>query len=270
MFYEFTGKTVKEAIEKACEELKVDEALLDVEVIEESKSGFLGLVGQRDARIKVKKRDILKEIMEVEGRPPESALETPADSYHEPERDETSAVAAVDEAMVDAAAGEAPVEPPPQLEQARQILVEILTRMTIEAEVRPKMMEAAVYLEIIGDGSGLLIGKEGHTLNALQYLVSKIVNKDAMGQDKIEIIVDTENYRVRKVERLREKAMKMSQRARKTLKPVWFEPMPPDERRIVHMVLADDREVYTKSHGEGALRRIVVYPRRAPNKRRGR
>lgn len=269
MFYEFTGKTVKEAVEKACEELKVDEALLDVEVIEESKSGFLGLVGQRDAKIKVKKRDLLKEIMESEDEPAAPEQRAPATPYLE-QQPEEHAAAGADEGAEDAGESDAAQQSPVQLEQAKGILEEILARMTIEAEVRSKMADGAVYLEIIGDGSGLLIGKEGHTLNALQYVVSKIVNKDASLHAKTEVIVDTENYRLRKVERLREKALKMSQRARKTLKPVWFEPMPPDERRIVHMVLAGEREVYTKSHGEGALRRIVVYPRRAPNKRRGR
>jgi len=269
MIYEFTGKTVKEAVEKACDELGVDEALLDVEIIEESKSGFLGLVGQRDARIKVKKRDLLKEIMEVSDRPPEPEHEALSAPCGECESEESSA-AVPDAGTSETVESVAPQEAPAELEQAREILVEILAKMTIEAEVRPKMADGAVYLEIIGDGSGLLIGKEGHTLNALQYLVSKIVNKDAPTHGKIEIIIDTENYRLRKMERLKEKALKMSQRARKTLKPVWLEPMPPDERRIVHMVLASDREVYTKSHGEGTMRRIVVYPRRVPNKRRGR
>ncbi len=64
--YEFTGKSVKEAIERACEELKIDEAMLEIEVLEESSKGFLGIVGHREARVRVKRRDILKEVMEVE------------------------------------------------------------------------------------------------------------------------------------------------------------------------------------------------------------
>ena len=67
--YEFTGKSVKEAIERACEELKVDEALLEIEVLEESSKGFLGIVGHREARVRVKRRDILKEVMEVKPIP---------------------------------------------------------------------------------------------------------------------------------------------------------------------------------------------------------
>jgi spoIIIJ-associated protein len=88
---------------------------------------------------------------------------------------------------------------------------------------------------------------------------------------KTEIVVDTENYRHRKRETLREMAMKVREKAKKTLKPVWLEPMPPEKRRLLHMILAEDRDVFTKSQGEGASRRIVVYPRRGvTNKRRGR
>ena len=82
--HEFTGKSVKEAIAKACEELKLDEALLEVEVLEESTRGFLGIVGQRDARIRVRKRNILQEVMHAE---PSSAIREEPESAeaHEPE-----------------------------------------------------------------------------------------------------------------------------------------------------------------------------------------
>jgi spoIIIJ-associated protein len=116
-----------------------------------------------------------------------------------------------------------------------------------------------------------LIGKKGQTLDALQFLVNKIVNRNPMAVPKVEVIVDTENYRLRKRENLKEMAVKMSNKAKKTLKPVSFNPMPPSERRLIHLILAEDREVFTKSYGEGTMRRIIVYPRRGvTNKRRGR
>jgi spoIIIJ-associated protein len=156
------------------------------------------------------------------------------------------------------------------LEQASTVLQGILDRMHVEAEVHASVQEGAVYLDIKGDGSGLLIGKKGQTLDALQFIVSKAVNKSNAPGSKIEIVVDTENYRTRKTESLREMALKMSEKARKTLKPVSLNPMPPNERRIVHLILAEEREVYTKSYGEGALRRIIVYPRRGMTSKRRR
>ncbi len=267
--YEFTGKTVKEAIETACQELNVDEALLEVDVLEESTRGFLGIVGQRDARIKVRRRDILKEVMEAKEPPSPEPEKGGAHSAQKPEeRAPRPRRARRSDAKDRPAASNS--EPEGALARAANVLEEILGRMPVETEVQSEVRNGSIYLKIKGDGSGLLIGKKGQTLDALQYIVSKIVNRDIPPGSKIQVIVDTEDYRARKTENLREKALKVSGRAKRTLKPVWFDPMPPNERRIVHMILADDREIYTKSHGEGPMRRIVVYPRRAANKRRGR
>jgi spoIIIJ-associated protein len=261
--YEFSGKSVKEAVEKACAELKVEESALEVEVLEECSRGFLGIVGQRDARVRVRTRDGLHKIATEELTPPAVDDEGPAPRSADPEDHGPSESPEVE-------TDPPSIETSRALEQAREILEGILGRMTVEAAVESHISNGSIHLDIKGDGSGLLIGKKGQTLNALQFLVSKIINRENSGGEKVRVIVDTENYRLRKEENLREKAIRMGQRAKKTLKPVWLGPLPPNERRIVHMILADDREVYTKSHGEGNMRKIVVYPRRAANKRRGR
>ncbi len=263
--YEFTGKSVKEAIERACEELKIDEALLEIEVLEESSKGFLGIVGHREAKVRVKRRDILKEVMEVEPAPPspqvERAYETPEkapsdepefESPDLPERQEPS------------------VDPALYLDTARDVLQNILERVPADAEITSDTVDGSVYLDIKGDGSGLLIGKKGQTLDALQFIVNKIVNKFNPPGQKVDIIVDTENYRERKKENLREIATKAGEKAKKTHKPVPLEPMQASERRIVHMMLAEDRDVYTKSYGEGQMRRLIVYPRKALTSKRRR
>jgi spoIIIJ-associated protein len=263
--YEFTGRSVKEAIAKACEELNVDEALLEVDVLEESTRGFLGIVGHRDARVRVRRRNILKEVMEVEEhRPPEAAAppDVPQEEEEPPAEPEVEEEAPPRQ-LIDAA---------PFLDEARTVLEGMLQRIPVEAEVSASVSDGAVYLDIKGDGSGLLIGKKGQTLDALQFLVNKIINKANPPGAKVEVVVDTENYRIRKRENLRETAVKTSEKAKKTLKPVSLNPMPAAERRIIHLILADDKDVYTKSYGEGPMRRIIVYPRRglANNKRRRR
>jgi spoIIIJ-associated protein len=284
--YEFSGKTVREAIARACEELNVDEALLDVEVLEESTRGFLGIVGQRDARVRVRKRDILREVMEAEEplpkTPAPSSPEEPAVAPPQPEPiPGPTLTEATDEEEVENDFVEEPEEqsaarvgggdPAAHLEEAAGVLREILRLMEVEAEVEASIVSGAAFLDIKSDGSGLLIGKKGQTLDALQAVVSKIINKNAPLQEKIEIVVDTENYRSRKRESLREMALRMSERAKKTLKPVSFNPMTAQERRVVHLILAEDREVFTKSYGEGSMRRIIVYPRRgSAGKRRRR
>jgi spoIIIJ-associated protein len=266
---EFTGKTVKEAIARACEELSTDEALLDVEVLEESTRGFLGIVGQRDARIRVRRRDILKEALEAEREPAVRAEEKPLERGDlETEADDFQVVAETEQPKPPEV--QEPVLESPHLGEACNVLRDILKLMLVEATVEASMMEGAIYLDIKGDGSGLLIGKKGQTLDALQYMVSKIINKESVPGDKVEIVVDTENYRLRKRENLKEIAVKISQKVKKTLKPASLNPMPPHERRLVHLILADDRDVYTKSYGEGALRRIIVYPRKASASKRRR
>ncbi len=149
-------------------------------------------------------------------------------------------------------------------------LQNILERVPADAEISSDTVDGSVYLDIKGDGSGLLIGKKGQTLDALQFIVNKIVNKFNPPGQKVDIIVDTENYRERKKENLREIAIKAGEKAKKTHKPVPLEPMPPSERRIIHMMLAEDRDVYTKSYGEGQMRRLIVYPRKALTSKRRR
>ncbi len=266
-FYEFTGKSVKEAIEKACEELETDEALLEIEVLEESSKGFLGIVGHREARVRVKRRDILKEVMEVEAK---ATLPSPT----EDKASEIQEKAPSDEPEFESADStereESSVDPLLYVDAARDVLQNILKRMPTDAEISSDTVEGSVYLNIKGDGSGLLIGKKGQTLDALQFIVNKIVNKFNPPGKKVDIIVDTENYRERKQENLREIAIKAGEKAKKTHKPVPLEPMPPSERRIIHMMLAEDRDVYTKSYGEGQMRRLIVYPRKALTSKRRR
>ncbi|MGD9818285.1 MAG: RNA-binding cell elongation regulator Jag/EloR [Desulfomonilaceae bacterium] len=262
-YFEFTGKNVKEAIAKACTVLDTEEALLEVEVIAESTRGFLGIVGQRDAKIRVKRRDILREVLAAK----EEDL-GPAPSS-EPEETHPSEEIKVVESPVAVEEAQQVQETHPDLDRACQILQEILNMIPVEVEVKGSVSEGCIYLDIQGDKSGLLIGKRGQTLDALQHLLNKILNRDNLGNTKVEVIIDTEDYRRRKQENLKEIALKMSKKAKKTLKPVSLNPMPASERRLVHLILADDKEVYTKSYGEGPLRRIIVYPRRAMgNKRR--
>ena len=115
-----------------------------------------------------------------------------------------------------------------------------------------------VYLNIIGDGSGLLIGKHGATLDAFQHLVNKITNRKFSGNCNIH--VDTENYRKKREENLTQLAMRMSEKAKKSRKPVSLIPLSAKDRKTVHMALKEDKEIQTKSTGNGLLKRVVIIP----------
>jgi spoIIIJ-associated protein len=123
-----------------------------------------------------------------------------------------------------------------------------------------------IYIEIISDSAGLIIGKRGKTLEALQLLVNIIVNKK--GEKWRKVILDIENYRDKREATLKELAQKVARKVKKTGRSQYLEPMNPFERRVIHMTLQNDPHVETRSEGNGNLKRIKVYlKRRRPSHR---
>ena len=117
-----------------------------------------------------------------------------------------------------------------------------------------------LYVEIISDSAGLIIGKRGKTLEALQLLTNIIVNKNQENWKKV--VLDIENYRNKRETTLRELASKVAEKVKRTGKPQLLEPMNPFERRIIHMTLQNDPDVYTKSEGNGTLKMVKICPKR--------
>ncbi|MFZ0449449.1 MAG: RNA-binding cell elongation regulator Jag/EloR [Desulfatiglandaceae bacterium] len=217
--YEFEGKTTNEAIEAACEGLKVSEDKMSIEILEPGSAGIFGLVGGRKARIKVS--------LISEERAEEAGPEKPDEN---------------------------------DLTVAKETLEKLLGLIPIEATVTSAQQNGKITLSIEGDSSGLLIGRRGRTLDALQYIVNKIVNKAL--EKHLQVIVDSESYRQRRSETLTEMAMKMGEKAKKMKKPVSTNLLNPHDRRIVHLTLRDDKEVDTRSRGEGILKKVVIIPKR--------
>lgn len=145
-------------------------------------------------------------------------------------------------------------------EKAKQTLEELLRLMGIEAKVTVATGEEEIMLAAEGDGEGIIIGKKGQTLDALQFIVSRIVSRTHPGPHHI--IVDAEGYRDRRADQLRSMAHQVAQRVREERVPYAFDPsLNGAERRIVHMELKDEPDLSTQSEGEGDRRRLVVYPR---------
>ena len=217
---ETEGKTLEEAIRKACEELKASREDLEIEVLTNASSGFLGLVGVKNAQI----RATVKEAAPAA----EAGAGLPADA---------SSQAA---------------------ETAKKTLRDILSLLGIEAGVQLKEEPERIVLNIEGDGSGLLIGRKGQTLDALEYLINKIVHKGA--EDKKRIVVDTENYRSRREESLVQLAQRLGDKAKQLGRPVTISPMSAHDRRIIHLALEEDKSLRTRSLGTGLYRKIVISP----------
>ncbi len=150
------------------------------------------------------------------------------------------------------------------LRLAQEALETILELIPVETIVNAEQTDGKISLSIEGDKSGLLIGRRGKTLDALQYIVSKIVNKAL--DKKTYVVVDSENYRKRREESLTQLALKMGDKAKKIKKPVTTNLLNPHDRRIVHITLQDDNDLDTKSRGDGLLKKIVIIPKnRGPN-----
>lgn len=149
---------------------------------------------------------------------------------------------------------------PEKREEAASVLREILDKMGIEAEVSAFDDGERIILDAHGSESGLVIGKKGATLDALQYLVNRIIFK-APGEKPL-VTVDAEGYRGRREDSLVDLAKRLAEKVERSGKPVPVEPMSAHDRRVVHMALADHPHVRTESEGEGAGRRVVIFPKR--------
>lgn len=144
-------------------------------------------------------------------------------------------------------------------ETAARTLREILERMGIEAEVSAFDDGERIILDAHGAESGLIIGKKGATLDALQYVINRMVSKKP--NDGPPVVVDAEGYRGRREDSLADLARRLAEKAMKSGRPVPVEPMSAHDRRIVHVTLAEHPGVTTESDGEGLFRRVVIYPK---------
>jgi spoIIIJ-associated protein len=206
---EVEGKTVDEAIQKACEQLGLSPEQLEVEVLSDGSNKIFGIIGGTKVRIK-------------------------------------------------ATVKEHPSEPDAQ--KAQEVLENILQRFGFETSIEVLEDDDCVTLNIKGDGSGILIGRKGQTLDALQYVVNKIVHRSPNVTKQV--IVDTEGYREKRKETLIDLAKRLSEQAKTREGPVSTSPLNPFERRIIHLAIQDDDELTTQSTGEGIYRSVVISPKK--------
>ena len=145
-------------------------------------------------------------------------------------------------------------------DKTREILEALFTKMGIDAVIRElHESESKVYIELECADSGLVIGKQGKTLESIQFLVNLMVNTQTKSDKKI--ILDIEAYRAKRERTLKKLSRDVALKVIRTGKPQALEPMNPFERRLVHMTLQTDTRVMTKSEGQGVYRKVKVYPR---------
>lgn len=261
---ESNGSSVEEAIAAGLAELGVAREDVQVELLDEGSRGLLG-IGARPARVRL--------TVELTVATEEKELPPPAPAPAPKPTPVVEAEAAVRRAHDAVSVEEPPTRPDKDENElqsvapiACQTLEELLRKMEVHARVesyvRPPQDEedyAKLVLNVQGRDLGVLIGRRGETLNALQYLTRLIVGREV--ERRVNITVDVEGYRVRRERSLQKLARRMAERAVATGRRQVLEPMPPAERRIVHVALRHHPDVTTESVGQGENRKVTIFLR---------
>ncbi|MFW5691513.1 MAG: RNA-binding cell elongation regulator Jag/EloR [Chloroflexota bacterium] len=252
--YEFTGSTVDEAITAGITQLGVGPNDVLVEVLEEPSRGVFG-IGARPARVRLK---LLRQ-----ATPPAAAQ--PAPQADVDEEDEDYDAYEDDDAYEDTYAGVSGEDVAEDGKVAHQVVSELLEKMDIRGRVTVSQAEPdrdnespPWVIDIEGPDTNILIGRKGETLAALQYITRLIASRRL--QRRANIIVDAGGYKSRRGDRLEQLALRMAEQAVSTGEVVVLEPMPANERRIIHMTLRDRADVETRSSGEGEARKVTIIP----------
>ncbi|MCP3939916.1 MAG: KH domain-containing protein [Desulfobacteraceae bacterium] len=319
---EFTGKDVDAAIKKACSALGIAKGKLDYQVLSAGASGIFGIVGRKDAKIKVTLSNIettdaeelegIKSIvdeafgedtrLEADTAPKKAAPKKAAPKKAAPKKAAPKKAApkkaapkkaAPKKATPKKAAPEAvdpepdtemeqvpdmdddngkweltaaPIDvPPPEdvtqesIDLGKEALQQMANLITEDAIVEAETDQDRLTLRITGGNSGILIGRKGQTLDAMQFLTDKIINRKS--DARVRVKVDIEGYMETRKTNLKHLAHKMAEKAKKTGRPTTINQMSAQDRRIVHLALKDDVQVRTQSMGDGYYRRLVIFPK---------
>ena len=255
---EVRGADVEKAIEAGLQKLGVNRSEVIVDVIDEGSRGLLG-IGSREAVVRLV--TLVSEEPPVPPKPkPQPAAKTavptpkPAPKAEPKPTKPTSSTEEVIEADAEEKA------------MAVEVVTTLLDKLGVDAEITASVSEPddltgrkVNVLDIEGDDLGALIGPRGETLNALQYLSRLMVGNQL--QKRASFVVDVEGYRRRRQQALARLAERMAKKVVTRRRPVSLEPMPPHERRIIHMTLRENDEVYTQSSGEGKRRKVRILPK---------
>ncbi len=253
---EIIALSVEEAVAKGLSQLGLPEEAVEIEVLDTGSKGFLGL-GTRQARVRLRIKEFSREVQaQPQGiaekparRATETKAETPVHAEGKPARSAEPAGEMNDEQV---------------LRIAEQGAGELLEKMHVRARLKAQLVPPhdendlpMVLVEVQGDDLSILIGRRSETLNALQYITSLIVAKEAGRW--VPLMIDVQGYRARRERQLRVLARRMAEQVVHTGRRTALEPMPANERRIIHLELRDHPEVMTESVGEEPNRKVTIF-----------
>ncbi len=285
---ESSAKTMEEAVTQGLEKLGVSLGDVSIDIIDEGSKGLFGLIGGKPARVRLTVKDGVEDTdflssLSLGGEEPAPAKEKPQQKLRQEQKTEKPQPKAEKPVRQDkpqqaekpqkqqapARKPEKPVKADKPARdsvatgedtsagKAQQFLMEVTRLMNVDVTVDAGVDdEGNVRADMHGDTLGILIGRRGETLDALQYLTSLYVNRGQ--EDYTRVTIDTENYRAKREEALTRLANRMANRAIKTGRKVVLEPMNPYERRILHSALQQNDAVTTHSEGDEPNRHVVI------------
>ena len=247
-YLEFEGKTIDQALEKASQQVGQPADIIEYDVISYGSSGIFGLVGVKQAKIRVKNKQpkIPQEIQRT-ARQQARDLVNDAFQVEEPPEAVESAPTSLQNVETASAVG-------------REALERLVGFISDGTTIQSEFNNDRLLFKVEGGNSSLLIGKRGQTLEAIQYLIEKIINKK--NDQRVRVLVDVEGYLNTREENLKKLASRMAEKAERINKPVTIGQMNAYDRRIVHVHLKDNRAVRTQSMGEGYYRKLVILPKK--------
>ncbi|HUT16398.1 MAG TPA: RNA-binding cell elongation regulator Jag/EloR [Anaerolineae bacterium] len=274
---EVSARTVDDAVTEALRQLGLSRKEVEIDIVKEGGRSLLGLLREqavvrvtaksRPAREKkapwwrAREKEAPTPPASEEKAPSQLAREKEAPTPPASEEEAPSPLAREEEAPTPASADELNQTARLGMETLQDLMRHMGVRGRVTQETVPlksQTRDDSVLLDITGSDLALLIGRRGETLRDLQFLTCLIVSRRT--QHWPNVVVDVEHYRARRERTLEDLARRMADRVRETAEPMALEPMPPNERRIVHLALSDASDVFTESTGEADKRKVVIYP----------
>lgn len=255
-FIDVSAKTIEDAIAKGVAELAVDgHELVETKVIEQPSNGFLG-IGRKPAVVRLFYTAIAAAATEEEKEVISETSDAVADAPVA--TDERDVAEAVDNSTVSVKAKQELSKETQQFiaEKGKEFLEKMFAQMGLIVMIEKMFTNDKITFQVHGEDLGILIGKHGQTLDAIQYLTNLVAHKEVSGH--CHIVVDVENYRARREETLINLAKRLASKVKRNRQKVSLEPMNAFERKIIHTALHDDTHIVTESAGDEPFRHIVI------------
>ena len=252
-YIEVSAKTIEEATSQATAQIESQgRVVTSVKVLEEPSKGFLGF-GKKDALVRVYFEEGTAENIAV-AEEVVSVVETVTESMVDTVETETTEIPVVVEDGITKA------EQDFIADTGKEFLLGMFGKMGLSVQIEKLTTKDKITFQVHGEDLGILIGKHGQTLDAIQYLTNLVANKEV--HRRCQIVVDVENYRSRREETLVQLAHRLGAKVRRTRQKIALEPMNAFERKIIHLALQNEKNIKTDSEGQEPYRHIVIYYKR--------